>query len=334
MDVRTMLDCEKESAGVVEGFFILKTFTLRKSKNGKLFADLILSDKTGEIGGKLWEASEAFGAQYKSGDLVKVRGEVSEWRGSSQVTVKRIRPASESDGLDPADFVRTAPESFDDMYRETLTYVAAIEDESLRALVGHLLGEARDRLAYFPAAKSNHHAIRTGLLYHMLSMLRMGRRVLEVYAFLNRDLLYAGILVHDLAKLKEMASDSLGVVSDYTREGKLLGHIVQGVVDIEKAAETLGTPEETVLLLCHMVLSHHYEPEFGSPRKPMIPEAEILHHLDMIDARMYDFAEALGNTVPGGFSERVWTLGNRQLYKPENRENGDPRPDRQTQGRA
>jgi 3'-5' exoribonuclease len=148
-------------------------------------------------------------------------------------------------------------------------------------------------------------------------MLKAGEKLLEVYDFLNKDLLFAGIILHDIAKLDEIKANALGIASDYTMEGQLLGHIIQGIKRINNAARNTKLDPRIATLLEHMILAHHYEPEFGSPKRPMIPEAEILHYLDIIDARMFDMQKALGQVGEGEFSEKVWTLNNRKLYKPE-----------------
>lgn len=149
-----------------------------------------------------------------------------------------------------------------------------------------------------------------------MTMLSLGKKICEIYAFLNSDLLYAGIILHDLAKMEEMDSSDLGIVNDYTVEGTLLGHITQGIKNVEMVARELNTDKEIVMLVQHMILSHHYEPEYGSPVKPMIPEAEILHHIDIIDARMFDMKKVTEDIEPGDFSERLWSLENRRIYKP------------------
>jgi 3'-5' exoribonuclease len=148
-------------------------------------------------------------------------------------------------------------------------------------------------------------------------MLMTAERICEVYRNLNRDLVVAGVIIHDIEKLNEIEADTLGMASGYSFEGQLLGHLVQGIKSIDRLAEELGIGTEKTIMLEHMILSHHYEPDFGSPKKPLFPEAEILHYLDMIDARMYDMQEALDATFPGEFSDRVWTMDNRKLYKPQ-----------------
>jgi 3'-5' exoribonuclease len=184
------------------------------------------------------------------------------------------------------------------------------------------VGEKEEQLMFYPAAKENHHAVVGGLLYHIISMLRAGEKLAEIYSWINKDLLYAGIILHDLAKIDEMEAGEIGLITEYTVEGQLLGHIIQGIKDIDRVAREEGADGEVSLLLQHMVLSHHYEPEFGSPKRPMIPEAELLHYLDMIDARMYDMRRVLDHVPPGGLSDRIWLLHNRRLY--QNRLNTEP----------
>ncbi len=168
---------------------------------------------------------------------------------------------------------------------------------------------------HFPAAKRHHHALKGGLLYHTLSMLKIGMVLAPLYPFINADLLYAGIILHDLGKVDEMISDPNGIVSDYTTEGKLLGHIVTGIADLKLKGEELGTDPEILLLLEHMLLSHHYEAEYGSPKRPMFAEAELLHHIDVIDARM-NTMERIQNTLePGTFSDNQWSLDGIQVYR-------------------
>ena len=174
---------------------------------------------------------------------------------------------------------------------------------------------------YYPAAQKNHHAELAGLLYHEKRMLMMAERVCEVYTNLNKDLLMAGVILHDIEKIDEIESNELGISPGYSFEGKMLGHLVLGVREIEKLSIELGMSREKAVMLEHMMLSHHYEPDFGSPKKPMFIEAEMLHYLDMIDAKMFDMEEVLEKTEPGKFSERIWTLNNRTLYRVEDKGN-------------
>ena len=137
----------------------------------------------------------------------------------------------------------------------------------------------------------------------------------EVYESLDRDLLLAGIAIHDIEKLNEIESDENGISPGYSFEGQMIGHIVSGVRMVHNRCRELGIGEEKTVLLEHMILSHHYEPEFGSPKKPLFLEAEMLHHLDNIDAKMFDMEESIRATEPGSFGEKIWTLDNRRIYR-------------------
>jgi 3'-5' exoribonuclease len=146
-------------------------------------------------------------------------------------------------------------------------------------------------------------------------MLRTAESICGIYENLNADLVYAGVILHDMEKINEMQSDELGIVSTYTFDGQLLGHIIMGIKKIDEVAKRLEIDPEISSVLQHMILSHHYEAEYGSPKKPLIPEGEILHYLDMIDARMYDMTKALQNTEASEFANPSFVLDYRRLYK-------------------
>ncbi len=148
-------------------------------------------------------------------------------------------------------------------------------------------------------------------------MLRLADVMMEIYPFLNHDLLVSGIILHDMAKLVEMDASSIGIVREYTVPGTLLGHISIGVEQIGRVGREVSASEEVIMLLQHMVLSHHYEPDYGSPVKPMFPEAEMLHHIDLIDARMYDMRHVQDTLEPGTLSDFIFSLDRRKVYRPE-----------------
>jgi 3'-5' exoribonuclease len=304
----------------VTDFFAVRTMALKVGSNKKHYLDLVLSDNTGEINAKKWDVSEAESSasnDIRSGDVIKVKALVTEWNGMRQLKVMRMRKANERDGIEKSDYVKAAPENPEDMYAYILSRAEAIGDADLKALSLRMLVDNKEKLMYYPAASKNHHAEFAGLLYHIKRMLMMGERYCEVYKNLNKDLVVAGVIAHDMEKLTEMVSNEDGVVSEYSFEGQLLGHLIQGVKLIAKLSAELGVPREKAVMIEHMVLSHHYEPEFGSPKKPLFPEAEILHYLDIVDARMDDMETALNGVADGDFSERVWILDNRRIYKPE-----------------
>jgi 3'-5' exoribonuclease len=304
----------------ITDFFIAKNPQIKTGSNGKYYFDFFAADATGELPAKKWDLDDAETRMIKelsSGAIVKIRASVTDWRGQKQLRVARIRLADEGDAdrYEKADLFKTAPEPSEEMYAFLMDKINGFEDEDLKNLCAKLFEENRDRLMYYPAAMTNHHAEYGGLLYHVKRMVMMGERACEVYTNLSRDLLLAGVIIHDIEKMNEILSDENGVSPGYSFEGQMLGHIVQGVKTISRACEELGIDREKSILLEHMVLTHHYEPEFGSPKKPLFPEAEMLHYLDMIDAKMFDMEDALRNVEPGDFGEKVWTLDNRKPYK-------------------
>jgi len=302
----------------VTEYYLVKSSALKVGSNKKTYLDLLLCDKTGEISGKKWDVAdeEAEGLdRIKEGSIVKVRAVVTEWNNLKQLKISRIRMTGAEDNLDMIDFIKAAPEKPEDMFEYIFGKAQSFEDEELKSLCTMILEAKKSRLLYYPAASKNHHAELGGLLYHMKRMLMSAERLCEVYTILDKELLMAGVIIHDIEKLNEIESNELGISLGYSFEGKMLGHLVMGVRELDKIAEEMGMSRERAVMLEHMMLSHHYEPEFGSPRKPLFPEAEMLHYLDMIDAKMYDMEEAIEKTEPGEFSERVWTLDNRTIYR-------------------
>ncbi|MDR0518434.1 MAG: HD domain-containing protein [Clostridiales Family XIII bacterium] len=299
-------------------FFLIREISVKVGSNKKQYLDLRLADCTGDLFAKKWDISdeELEGLnRFKAGDIIKVKALVTEWNNARQLKLLKIRHSNKDDGLEKNDFYKAAPEDPDGMFAFIMERAERIGDADLRAVAVKLLSDNKDSLHYYPAASRNHHAEYAGLLWHMKRMLMMADRYCEVYSLLNPDLLSCGVIIHDIEKIREMNADENGVVSEYSFEGILLGHLVQGAARIREVAKELGLPDEKTIMLEHMIVSHHYEPEFGSPRRPMFPEAEALHYLDMVDAKMYDFEEALSGAAAGGFSDKVWTLNNRQIYK-------------------
>ena len=304
----------------ITDFFMAKKAQIRTGSNGKDYFDVELCDATGSVSGKKWDIDPQESnnlANIKDGEMLKIRAVVNEWQGTKQLRISRIRKANINlDGLDMKDFVKAAPEDPEEMYDYILGIAESRGDPDYKALCERVLTDNKEKLLYYPAAAKNHHAEFAGLLFHMKRMLMTGRKICEVYTDLDIDLVSCGIIVHDMEKLNEIESNEYGMSPGYSMEGILLGHIVMGAKYIDKLAEELGMPREKAIMIEHMVVSHHYEPDFGSPKRPMFPEAEVLHYCDILDARLFDMYEALGSAEPGGFSEKVWTLDNRRVYKP------------------
>lgn len=295
-----------------EGFLLVRSADKRTGSNGSQYVDMNLIDRTGEINCKVWDGNAV---PPTPGTVIKVRGLVQEYNGRLQLRVEKMRPVTENDPVDMKQLVPCAPDEPEDMLKEIQDTVASFESDKLKALITEVLNMAGEELIWFPAAQRMHHAERSGLLHHTTGMLRLAKGILEVYPWLDRDLLLAGVIIHDLGKINEMKSDKLGNVTDYTMEGQLIGHLIRGVTTLNKAAEKTGVSGEMVILLEHMLLSHHGESEYGSPKPPMFPEAEALHWIDMMDARLNTFRGVEDRTPQGAFSEKIFSL-DRRVYHP------------------
>ncbi len=298
----------------IQSFFVIKALNIKTSSNNKKYLDLTLADKTGEVNAKLWDVKEITD-DYKEGKLIKIRGHVTSWQNQMQLKITKIRPVNEEDDVQIVDYVPSAPLDPNEMYDEIYNIAYHFKNLDLKLLITEILKEYKERLLVAPAAKSNHHAIRSGLLYHMKRMLQCGQALSKIYTNIDEELLLAGIILHDMEKINEMNSDELGIVSEYSKEGQLLGHIIMGIKKIDEVAKRLGVDQNLSLVLQHLVLSHHYEPEYGSPKKPMLPEGELLHYIDMIDARMYDMEKSLREVEYDEFTQPIFQLDRRRLYK-------------------
>lgn len=300
--------------GGADGFCLIKSVEKKTSSKGGPYLDITLSDATGEINAKLWDYNEMLHGTYEAGDLVKVRGVISKYNGADQMKIEKIRKATESDGIDPGDFVEQASETGEKMFGELIKLAEEFDNEAIRALTLKLYNDNKEKLLYWPAAFKLHHAIRSGLLMHTLSIVRMCESVAAIYPSVNRDLLICGAMLHDIGKLREFDVNTLGTANGYTTEGNLIGHLVKGAMMVEKAAEELGTDDKTAMMIEHMIISHHGEPEFGAAVRPSFIEAEILSSLDKLDAAIYEMEDAVKSTAPEDFSARLWALDNRKLY--------------------
>ena len=299
----------------VRGFFFIRLSEMKTTATNNKYMNFTFSDNSGEINAKLWDSDEENVRRFPAGVIIKAEGRVTDWQGQLQFKIERIRRSIETDGIAIEQFIPSAPESGMQMLSYIEEKISQMQSEDLRKLTSAIITHYRDRLLVYPAAKANHHSVRGGLLYHTTSMLKAAEGLLTVYDYLNRDLLYAGVILHDIGKIEEMEIADSGLVDSYSVGGVLLGHITQGVVLISEFGKREGVEPEIVLLLQHMILSHHYIPEHGSPKMPHFPEAEMLHYLDILDARMYDMKKAFESTDAGNFSERLRSLDNRMVYK-------------------
>lgn len=297
----------------VEGFYFLKDASLRTSSAGKPFFSGTVSDRTGSVEVKVWDYSGPIAAG-DAGKIVKIRGKVSEFKGAPQFIASRIRLAEAGDHYDLGRLVPVAPIDIDARFREVETLVDSITDSDYRQVARLLLERHQKALRNIPAAKSVHHSFLSGLLMHTSNMLRLADFLSGQYGnIIDRSLLLTGTLLHDFAKEQEFAFSPLGIVTDYSVKGQLLGHLVMGAQEAAEAAKEVGMPEEKSLLLQHLILSHHGEPEFGAAVKPVCAEAELLSYIDLIDSRMEIYEESLADVPEGAFSSRIFAL-DRKIY--------------------
>lgn len=292
----------------VEGYYVLKTAVPKVAANGKPFLTGALSDKTGAMELKVWDYAGPLGSGDE-GSVVKVRGTVGEYRGSAQFTASRIRPAAESDPVDVSALVPTAPIDRSAAMEELRRWTASIEDEEYRAVAEEMLHAHGEALAAIPAAKSVHHAFLGGLLMHTANMMKIADFLAGMYPeTIDRSLLLTGTLLHDMAKEQEFVFSRLGLATDYSVAGQLLGHLVMGAREAAETAAELGMAEEKSVLLQHLILSHHGDPEFGAAVRPLCAEAELLSLIDAVDSRMEIYREAYESIDPGTFSPRIFAL--------------------------
>lgn len=304
-----------DEKGTLEAVCLMKSVEKRISSKGAPYLDIIIADKDEEMAAKLWDYREGVHDNFAPGDIVKIRGGKNLYNGTEQFKIDRVLPVTAADGVRIEDYVPSAPYTGEAMLAEVEAAAASLADRELKALAFELIGTYREKLLYWPAAFKLHHAVRGGLLYHTLAVLRLAEAVCGIYPFVDRDLLVAGVILHDIMKIDEFEVPNTGLASGYTAAGQLVGHLVGGAAALEKAGEKLGISGETLLLLEHMLLSHHGDPDFGAAVRPLTLEAEILSQLDMLDARVYQIAHALEQTEQGAFTQRQWAMEDRKFYQ-------------------
>lgn len=302
---------------VFELFLLIKNADVRTAKNGKKFIAFTFQDTSGTIDGKYWDASEEEIQRFESGKVIMLNGKREVYQGNPQVKIIHMRLARPEEPNQPALYMERAPLKREDMVEEINQTVFEIANAHWQRIVRHLLTKYQKEFFDFPAAKRNHHAFAHGLAYHTLTMLRLGKAICQEYEELNAPLLYAGIILHDLGKVKELSG---AMSTEYTLAGNLIGHLVLVDEEITSACQALKIDEtdEDVTILRHMVLSHHGLLEYGSPVRPRIMEAEILHQIDNMDASIQMMLTSVRQAEPGTYTDRIFGMDNRSFYVPKN----------------
>ncbi|MBI1896067.1 MAG: HD domain-containing protein [Acidobacteria bacterium] len=270
---------------IVSSIFLVQYKDIRQKRTGEPYLALVLGDRTGEIEAKMWDNVAEVMDTFARDDFLKVRGLAQVYQNRLQFTVHRLQKQSESE-IDHSDFFPTSRRDPEEMFTELRGIISAISNPHLRCLLEALFDDAEIARRYkiAPAAKTVHHAYLGGLLEHVLSLCALARFTASHYPAVDLDLLLAGIILHDLGKIYELSYDRSFA---YTSEGQLLGHMIIALRMIDEKRRALPDfPQRLRTLLEHMIISHHGELEFGSPKVPLFPEALLLHHLDNLDSKM------------------------------------------------
>lgn len=305
-----------------DGHLLVTSATRSTAANGSDYLRVILNDISGSLTLMLWNVTDSAPVleDFKTGNIVKVHGKISDYQGIQQLTMHDYTAVKDISDVDLTALVKYAPIDIDKTYNSLKQAVEEMDNSVIRLITLKILNDYETDFKSMPAAKSVHHAYRGGLLYHTNSMRRLGEVIAALYPELNRELLLSGIILHDIAKTIEYTPD---LATEKTLEGRLKGHISIMSEIIERTARDLNIDQatedqkETVILMQHMVLSHHglASNGWGSPVSPQIIEAEILHRIDMIDANMDAYRNGAENIQPGDFTKRIFGLDNREMYK-------------------
>jgi len=312
MDKIFIKDLDADSP--VDTAFAVKNWSIRQKKNGEDYLSITLKDNSGELTAVVWDAVPAARKALEDSGYVWVSGRVGQFNDRKQITVQRIKPLT-VDQINEEDFVTVSQNDIEEMFGELQKIVNAVGHLHLRKLLLSYLDDEKlmEMFRRAPAAMGFHHTFQGGLLDHTLSMMKLAEKVADHYALLDRDLLVTGVFLHDLAKTEELLYDQEYKYSD---TGQLLGHIVMGVIDVEKRMDTFEFPRKLRNKVLHMIISHHGEEQYGSPKKPMLPEAIALNYIDLIDSRMEMARETLERSAGDEYDFTEWHRGlGVSLYK-------------------
>lgn len=279
--------------------------------SGTMYLTMELKDSSGSINAKKWELTPADDQIFVAGNIVEVGVDVIKYKDNLQLKILTAKPLSEDD-IDISRFIKASPIPKEELVARFNKLVSSIKDVDCAKILTYFLDKFGDVFYDAPAAVSVHHEFSSGLLMHSVSLAEHCDYFASYYKDVNRDLLVTGALLHDFGKMIEMEGKA---ITKYTTEGKLLGHISIMVSELRKACDALNIKSEVPLLLEHMVLSHHGEPEFGSPIMPLTREAMLLSMVDSLDSKMLILDKAYDEVAPGEFTTKIYALDNRSFYK-------------------
>jgi len=294
----------------VDDIFVLSEKILSQKRDGDNFLNVTISDKTGTIKGVVWDNVNQIATGITSGDFAYVNGSVSEYMGALQVVIKKMEPFP-PDRVDPSDFLPQTSRNIEDMFERLVKRANSITTDYLKALTNAFFNDREfvNKFKTAPAAKKMHHAYIGGLLEHTVSMASLADKIAGHYGGVNRDLLLTGAILHDIGKIDEFDYQSK---IDYSDKGRLLNHIVIGIKMVDdKLSGIHNFPEDQMLLLKHMIVSHHGTREFGSPEPPKTIEAVLLNYIDEIDSKVNAVRDFIASEDP----DETWTSYHRLLER-------------------
>ncbi len=305
-------DCIRHENKVITSTFVVVSKQIKPKKTGEPYLALILGDRSGQLEAKMWDNVDDVLNAFDQDDFLKIKGLLNRYKNRFQITIHKLRKLGETE-IEYSDYLPKTTKNIDELWQALTDFVASIQNPHLRALVQAFMSDAQIAAAYrnAPAAKSLHHAYIGGLLDHVVSLFRSCDLMCRNYPQVNRDLLLTGVFLHDIGKIHELTYNRS---FSYTTRGQLLGHMVIELEMLqEKIALVPGFPEELKTLVEHLIISHHGEYEFGSPKLPMFAEALMLHYLDDLDSKMEAMRAHFEREAD---MESPWTSYNASLGRP------------------
>jgi 3'-5' exoribonuclease len=290
---------EIRPATYVEGLFCVSSKRMLETRNGEPYLAITLTDRTGEIEGRVWEGAKQLDTVFSKGDYVRIKGEAQKFREATQLKITHLESVGE-DSVDPGLFLPVTQADIDELWSEFRKYIRGIKSDILVSLLNEIFKDRKIREAFklAPAGKRMHHAYIGGLLEHSVSVTRLADSVCRLYPYLDRDLLVSAALIHDIGKIDEFTFSRPPI--DYSDIGRLLGHVVLGISIIDSFVARLGIKDSSqqIVALKHLILSHHGQREFGAPVVPMMEEAMALNYIDDLDAKL-NYLEGLKKDISG-----------------------------------
>lgn len=295
--------------------FIIASVNKCASDKGKAYLNVVLQDKTGSMNAKKWDVSERDLSLIIPGKVLEVEGEINSYKGILQFKILTVYETNQ-ELVDISNFKKVSPIPLDVMKAKLDNYLHSFKDKDVELITNTVINHFYDKYITYPAAVRIHHEFGSGILHHSLAMADLADAVAKLYPNVDRDLLVAGALMHDIGKTIEYKDLP---VPEQTVEGKLIGHISIMYAEFKNIVDKLNIKSEVPLLLEHMILSHHGKLEYGSPVLPSTKEAMLLSMIDLLDSQLMVVEKALNDTKPGEFTERIWSMDNVSFYKPKER---------------